>query len=536
MVTLTSDISLNDYLRVIKRRKYQFLIPFALTILAAVLIAFLLPPRYRSEATLLIERQTIPTGLVETTVTGYVQERIQQITQKLLTYDNLSDLSRKYNLYSDLMAANQAEAVRKVREDFSIEMVDVKASDPNQSGVRQATIAFTIAFYADDADTARSVVKELANRYLEENESQRLEQAARVSIFFEEESQKLSGEISAIESKIANFKKEELNNLPEVVQLNRSLYERTESDIESSRDRIRDLENRLDSMHAELAVTPLYNDVRSEEGGVILNSQDRMNSLIAQYVRATSRYSSKHPDVQRLAREIRALADQTGNSGRADELMNELIRQQEALRQAQQKYGADHPDVVQLQKAVSALETGFQRALVTPDNKSRAADPNNPKYVALQSQLSATQSSLAAEIERLKRYEEKLAEYEARLVASPFVESEYQALTRERQNKVSKYNELKAKELEARLAQELESTNGGERFSLASPALLPDSPDSPNRLGILLLGILLAAVLGVATVALSEFMDNAIYDARTVTSVFGAPPLAVIPRISRHPL
>lgn len=535
MVTLSPDIGLNEYLRVIKRRKYQFLLPFALTILLAIMLAFLLPPRYRSEATLLIERQTIPTGLVETTVTGYVQERIQQITQKLLTYDNLSELARKYDLYSDLMAANQGEAVRKVREDFSIEMVDVKASDPDQAGVRQATIAFTVAFYADTPATARAIAAELADRYLEENEKQRLEQAVRVSTFFEDESRKLSAEIGDLEAKIANFKKQELNNLPEVAQLNRTIYDRTESDVEGSRNRVRDLESRLDSLHAELAVTPAFNDVRSEEGGVILNNQDRMNALVAQYVRATAKYSSKHPDVQRLSREIRALAEQTGNSGRADELMNELIRQQEALRQAQQKYGPDHPDVQQLQKSVSALETGFQRALVSSDGNSRAAEPNNPAYVALQSQMSAARSSLAGELDRLKRLEAKLADYEARLIASPFVESEYQTLMREHQNKVGKYNELKAKELQARLAQELESTDGGERFSLSSPALLPNTPESPNRLGILLLGILVAGVLGVAVVAITEFMDNAVYDVHTVTSIFGAPPLAVIPRITQHP-
>ena len=136
-----------------------------------------------------------------------------------------------------------------------------------------------------------------------------------------------------------------------------------------------------------------------------------------------------------------------------------------------------------------------------------------------------------AENRKLDRYEAKLAEYEERLTVSPFVESEYTTLTRELQNKVSKYNELKDKQIGARLAQELESGEGAERFSLANPATLPRLPESPNRVGILLLGILLAGLIGITVVALAEYLDDAVYDERTLASVLGVAPLAVIPRI-----
>ncbi len=530
MLASPIELDLNDYLSTLKRRKYHFAIPFALVILVAVLLAFLLPPRYQSEATLLIERQTIPQGLVESTVTGFVQERIQQITQTLLTYDSLLALAREHGVYTDLIEIDPGEVALQMREDFSIKMLDVQTSDPNQPGTREATIAFTVAFHASTAETAQSVTKDLANRYLEKNEQQRKAQTEKVSTFLGIEADKLSVEIDSLEARIAEFKKLEQNNLPEVLALNRSLYEKAEEQIEATRDRIREIEGRIDNTSAELDVIPMFEDVRIDDGSVVLSSQDRMNGLVAQYVRATSRYSARHPDVIQLAREIRTLAEQSGNAGRADELMDELVRQQEQLRQAQQKYGNDHPDVVQLQRAVSALEISFQRSLAT-DSETTKAKPNNPRYVSLRSQLEALRTSLIAENRKFDRYEAKLAEYEERLTVSPFVESEYTTLRRELQNKVSKYNELKDKQIGARLAQELESGEGAERFSLASPATLPRQPDSPNRVGILLLGILLAGLLGVTVVALTEYLDDAVYDERTLASVLGVAPLAVIPRI-----
>ena len=94
--------------------------------------------------------------------------------------------------------------------------------------------------------------------------------------------------------------------------MNRSLYEKAEEQIEATRDRIREVEGRIDNTTAELAVIPMFEDVRTDGGGLVLSSQDRMNGLVAQYVRATARYSARHPDVIQLSREIRTLAEQSG--------------------------------------------------------------------------------------------------------------------------------------------------------------------------------------------------------------------------------
>lgn len=215
-------------------------------------------------------------------------------------------------------------------------------------------------------------------------------------------------------------------------------------------------------------------------------------------------------------------------------MMTELIRQQELLRQSEQKYGASHPDVVQQQRAVSALESGFLKALTPGGSEGSPMKPDNPAYVALAAQKESAEASLQREQAKLARYEAKQDEYENRLIESPVVQSQYDAMQRELQGNVNKYNDLKNKQLQARLAEELESGDGGEKFSMASPAYLPRLPDSPNRVGILLLGMLLAAIGGIVVVALAEYMDKAVYDAKTITQIFGAPPLVVIPRIQHQ--
>ncbi len=63
------------------------------------------------------------------------------------------------------------------------------------------------------------------------------------------------------------------------------------------------------------------------------------------------------------------------------------------------------------------------------------------------------------------------------------------------------------------------------------PAFLPSTPESPNRLGIGLLGFLLAFSFGIALVTVMEYLDRTIYSAKDLMSVFRAPPLVTIPFI-----
>ena len=89
---------------------------------------------------------------------------------------------------------------------------------------------------------------------------------------------------------------------------------------------------------------------------------------------------------------------------------------------------------------------------------------------------------------------QKINALESRLLKSPQVEREYLGLARDYENAVLKYREIKAKLMEAELAQELERGHKGERFSLIDPPTLPEQPIKPNRLAILFLGFIFSLI------------------------------------------
>jgi succinoglycan biosynthesis transport protein ExoP len=101
-------------------------------------------------------------------------------------------------------------------------------------------------------------------------------------------------------------------------------------------------------------------------------------------------------------------------------------------------------------------------------------------------------------------------------------------MMRDLQTTTLKYQEIKSKQMEAELSQNLETERKGERYTLVEPPILPDSPVSPNRILILILGVILSVVGAIAAAVVIEMLDDAVKGKEELTEILGAAPLATI--------
>ena len=115
--------------------------------------------------------------------------------------------------------------------------------------------------------------------------------------------------------------------------------------------------------------------------------------------------------------------------------------------------------------------------------------PENPAYINLQAQLNSATSSLEALRATRTAVKRRLQDYAARLERTPEMEPDYLFLTRDRDTSGQKYQDIRSRLLEAKVSEGLEVQRKGERFSLIDPPSLPEKPDKPNRLAIVLLGL-----------------------------------------------
>jgi polysaccharide biosynthesis transport protein len=149
----------------------------------------------------------------------------------------------------------------------------------------------------------------------------------------------------------------------------------------------------------------------------------------------------------------------------------------------------------------------------------------------IRSQIEAAKIRLNSLEQQKKSLQEKNNQLQAQVTQSPQVEKGLSGLLRDYDNAKSKYEEVKSKQLNAKIAENLEQENKAERFSLLEPPVFPDKPVRPNRLKIVALGILgaLAAALGLA--ALLEMLEGKLRGVDAVTSVINMRPLVIVPYV-----
>lgn len=460
-----NSISLSDIKAILLRRKWGLILPACAVFWLAVAAAFILPSIYRSQATILIEEQEIPANLVQTTITSYAEQRLQNIHQRIVSTPNLLEIIKKFNLYQALFETLPADEIAaKMKKDISLDFVKADVVDPKTGRPSTATIAFTVAYQSKNPEQAQKVTSALTSYFLEENLKDRAKKARSASDFLQDEANRVKEAVAKSDAEIAAFKEKHFNQLPELLQVNMQSLQNVEANNDRLSEQMRTLREREGYLETQIAGIPRK-----------AMEHNRLEELQLKLANLKTRYTDQYPDVIAVKNEIKKLVDGGGVS-------------------------------------------------VNGQNDS-------PAYVTLSSQLASTR----AEIESLKRQmaenDAKRTKYRALIDATPRVEEGYKGMLNERENQLRKYNELMQKLMEAQVAQGLEKDQYGERFTVVEPALLPDKPVKPNRMAIVLIGIVLGMGAGVGVAALLEFSDQTVRGVEGLEQATSFPVLTVIPEI-----
>src|ERR1700730_7989601 len=151
-------VDLRETLRRYWRWRGTFLLIGGIFAALAVAMALLLPPTYTAGATILIEQQEIPQELVRSAVTSFADQRVQIISQRVMTTQNLLALIERYNLYPQIRFSKpREELLNKMRADISMKMISADVIDPRSGVPTRATIAFNVSYKNHSADLALKV-------------------------------------------------------------------------------------------------------------------------------------------------------------------------------------------------------------------------------------------------------------------------------------------------------------------------------------------------------------------------------------------
>lgn len=475
-----------DYFSILRRRKWALLVPFLLIVAVAAAVALLLPSVYMSTSTILIEQREIPAEYVTTSMTTYAEQRIQSINQRVLTSSKLLELINQFDLYTELKKKKTIdEVIAVMREDILLEPVNVEVADRRSGRTVSATIAFTLSYEGENPQKVQRVANTITSLFLKEDLKVRKDQASSTYTFLKEEKERVQKNLADYEKGMAVFKEKNANSLPEMFQVNMQTMDSIQRNIENKKEILRSLKEKKEELEEQLANTPVDLESMGLQREIKDEDELRLERLKMELINLKTKFSDLYPDVKKLNQEIQELSVK--------------VEQSKAEKEEEKKANED--------------------------------TSKNPAYVTLSSRLAGMKSDVESTMNHMKDLEKEATVYKERLAATPGVEEKYNNLLTEKQSLTAKYNDLQAKMMEAKVAQGLESQQKGERFTLVESARLPESPEKPNRLAILLIGIVLGIGAGVGFASIMEFSDTSFRDSETLIRATGFPVLTEVPII-----
>src|SRR5467141_3433619 len=292
-----------DYWAMAVRRRWWLMGPLLVCGFIAFGVGHFWPEQYRSEALILVEQQKVPELYVTPNVVTNLQDRLQSMTQQILSRTRLQKLIEQTNLYPDLrQRMNNDEIVDKMRADIRIELV--------QAPRRQDELtAFRIYFLYGSARVAQQITNELTSLFIDETLQARGQQSVSTTTFLENQLEQARQDLAQQEQRLREYKIRFIGELPEQKQTMLQALGSLQSQLDATTAAIERTEQQgiyLDSMRSE------YQAMKESHGNVDGNAvpspigvaDATIRDLQKQLTDLEAKYTSRHPDVDKLKDQI----------------------------------------------------------------------------------------------------------------------------------------------------------------------------------------------------------------------------------------
>ncbi len=479
--------SFDTVLEVARRRKWLILIPAVVVAAIGVAIVWYLPNVYRSETLILVVPQRVPESYVRSTVTARIEDRLQAISQQILSRTRLEQVVQDFNLYADERADQELmeDIVERMRtRDIRIDIIKGDA--------------FRVSFQASDPRVAMRVTERLGSLFIDESLRDREVLAEGTSQFLATQLDEARRELVLNENKLLEYQRTFNGELPSQLSANLQGLHNTEMALQSLGESLnRDREKRLllERNVTEIVETPEPKPAADPQRPEMAQTlQDELRIAEQSLLAVELKLKPEHPDVRKQRRAV-----------------EELRKRVEAQ---------------QLEQTLTARPT----AVVNLDPLKRK------RLVDARAEMDNLDRQMAAKIAEEGRLRAMLATYQQRIEMAPVREAELASLTRDYETLQQTYRSLLQKKEESQISANLEKRQIGEQFKILDPARMPERPTSPDRPRLYAIAILAALGVGFAFAASAEYLDRTLRTETDVRAALNLTVLAIVPNMRNERL
>lgn len=320
----------------IRRRKKVFLTVSSVIFSAALVFAFFFAPKnYVSSATFLIEGH-MPDEIVKGVSSGYTEERLQSITQQVLSREKLMEIIEQFGLYGGSKDKEDVEiAIKQMREDISVRTIKAEDLDKRPTRARYSTVAFTLSYQGKDPETVQKVASRLASYYGEKNEQAKEQFVVQTTAVLQQRFNQMQEQAEALARKLNDFKRQHAGELPESISFNLEQIYKLNAQLEEVNGKISVLEDKGRGAEGQFGAVGTQGSTASNQPAS--DPWTHLAQLRMQLFNLRAKYSEKHPDVIKTRNEIQQLEGRLGVTGEQNEKTAANARESELKKYTKQR-------------------------------------------------------------------------------------------------------------------------------------------------------------------------------------------------------
>jgi len=474
---------------IVRRRHVQFLVPLFACWLLIWCSSWVLPVRYKSSTTILVQQPTMPKNYVVPNINDDLQERLASIEQQILSRTRLMMIIDKLHLYAgSKRSLTPDDKVARMGRDIDVNLV----RDPDSGEIT----AFKVSFSASNPYTAQQVTSELTNLFIDENSKVREQESENTTQFIENQLAMARTNLADQDAKVKAFQAAHEGSLPTQQASNLQILSGLQSQLQSEQDALNTASQQR--VYAQSLIDQYSSNPGAARGTTgaptgLAALDEQLDTLRAKLADLSTRYTDRYPEVQEVKSEIAKTQKQ------------------------RDQMAAD------LKSRAAVNSAGDGQAL--PDS------PQTASLLQLRSQLKASELEISNREQAIANLKSRINDYQGRLNDQPAVEQQLADLTRDYSQSKDNYDDLLKKESDSQMATSMEHLQEGERFAVLDPPSLPTKPDFPNRLKMCGAGLGAGLVLGALVVFGLEYFDDRMYGEKEIQNLLPVAVIAEVPQV-----
>jgi len=481
------SLDLEQYCALFSRRRWHILIPLFVGWLVVCGASWVLPSVYKSGTLILVEQATMPKDYVVPNVGDDIQNRLQSITQQILSRTRLSHVIEELNLYaSERKRLTSDELVERMRRDISIELVRDERS-------RELT-AFNVYYSSHDPHVAQQVTSELTALFISENLEVRQQQSEETTKFLESHLEEARKTLADQEEKVREFKDRHPGELPAQLGTNLQILSGLQSQLQKEEDALNTAKQQDAYLQSLLGAYEAQRGFVEDPESTGLPSLGELKAHLADL---RSLYTDQHPDVRKLKQQIAKIEER-------------------------ERAAAEN---------VSTGDTKIGTNAGTLPGQNAHPQRSSSSLVQLEGQLRANQVEIKNRDQAIASLQAKINQYQSRLGQEPVVEQQFAELSLGYDQSKANYDDLLRKKNQSAMATSLELRQQGEHFRIIDPPSLPVKPDFPNHLKLCAIGLVVGLALAGVVVGGTELLDDRLHSRKVLKGLLPVAVFAEVPVI-----